>query len=96
MPQFLILATDYKDEQALTRRLQVREVHLARMRTEKEKAVFIFGGARLNASGNMCGSMLVIALPDISTVEQWIEEDPYIKGKVWESVEILPFKTAAV
>jgi len=35
MPQFLILADDYKDPDALSRRLFVREKHLERMRIEK-------------------------------------------------------------
>jgi len=96
MPQFLILADDFKDPGALNRRLAVRTQHLIRMREEKIKGNFIIGGAKLNDLGNMHGSMLVVQLEDEASVKRWIDEDPYITGKVWEHVEILPFKVAEV
>jgi len=96
MPQFLILADDFKDPDALNRRLAVRTQHLIRMREEKIKGNFIIGGAKLNDLGNMHGSMLVVQLEDEASVKRWIDEDPYITGKVWEHVEILPFKVAEV
>lgn len=96
MPQFLILAEDYTDANTLQRRLSVRETHLKRMRVEKAEGRFIVGGAKLNKEGNMYGSMLVVQLENEEAVKQWINEDPYITGKVWEHVEILPFKIAEV
>jgi hypothetical protein len=48
MPQFLILAKDEKDEDALQRRLSVRQNHLDRMKVEFENAIFITGGATLD------------------------------------------------
>lgn len=96
MPQFMILATDYKDEQALERRMNAREAHLQRMKTEKEKGIFITGGAKLNEHGIMYGSMLIVEMSNKGAVQQWLETDPYITGKVWETVEILPFKIANV
>ena len=96
MPQFLILADDFKDPDALNRRLAVRTQHLIRMREEKAKGNFIIGGAKLNELGNMHGSMLIVKLEDEASVRRWIDEDPYITGKVWENVEILPFKVAEV
>ena len=44
----------------------------------------------------MYGSMLVVQLENEDAVKRWINEDPYITGKVWEHVEILPFKIAEV
>jgi hypothetical protein len=96
MPQFLILAKDYTDPDALQRRLSVREAHLARMHVEKEKGSFVTGGAKLDDAGRMVGSMLVVDLETKESVEKWVSVDPYITGKVWEDVEILPFKTADV
>ncbi len=96
MPQFLILAIDYTDPDALKRRLSVREEHLKRMRREKAEGHFITGGAKLNEENKMCGSMLVVQLENIETVKQWLQEDPYITGKVWEHVEIFPFRIADV
>jgi len=96
MPQFLILADDYKDPDALSRRLSVRENHLQRMREERMKGNFIIGGAKLNEQSNMHGSMLVVQLENEEAVKKWVEEDPYVTGKVWEKIEILPFRIADV
>jgi len=95
MPQFLILANDYTDAEALNRRMAVREEHLARMRIEKAKGNFIIGGARLN-NNQMIGSMLVVELPAIEAVHEWLSIDPYVKDKVWENYEVIPFKIAEV
>jgi len=96
MPQFLILTDDYKDPDALSRRMSVREDHLKRMRKEKTEGRFIIGGAKLNEQGNMYGSMLVVELENEEAVQQWINEDPYVTGKVWENISILPFRIANV
>jgi uncharacterized protein YciI len=95
MPQFLILADDYKDAEALNRRLSVREHHLKRMQSEKAEGRFVIGGAKLN-EGKMVGSMLVVNLDDEEAVKKWINIDPYITGKVWENVQILPFRIAEI
>ncbi len=96
MPQFIIVAQDYTDNEALNRRLAVRPTHMQRMKVEKEKGIFIMGGARLNEEGNMVGSMLIVDLPNQESVTDWVAADPYIAGKVWESVDITPFRIAAV
>lgn len=96
MPQFLILAEDYKDADALSRRLSVREEHLKRVRKEKAEGRFVIGGAKLNEQNNMHGSMLVVQLENEDAVKQWVSEDPYVTGKVWEHIQILPFRVADV
>jgi hypothetical protein len=96
MPQFLILADDFKDPDALSRRLAVREEHLKRVRKDKAGGRFIIGGAKLNGEGKMHGSMLVVQFESEDAVRKWVDEDPYVTGKVWEKIEILPFKVAEV
>lgn len=96
MSQFIIIAQDYKDSEALSRRLAARPAHLARMQEEKAKGVFIIGGAKLNEAGNMFGSMLIVDLPSKELVQDWIAADPYITNHVWETFEITPFRIAAV
>ena len=70
MPQNLILAIDYKNEDALNRRLSVREAHLKRVRGEKAESRFIIGGAKLNKQGNMHGSMLIVQLKNEEAVKE--------------------------
>lgn len=96
MPQFLILAKDEKDDDALQRRLSVRQNHLDRMKVELEKAIFITGGATLDDQGTMNGSMLVIDIEDMASAVKWINADPYVLGRVWGSFEVLPFRMAKV
>ena len=96
MPQFIIIAQDYKDSEALNRRLAARPIHLERMKKEKAKGVFIIGGAKLNEAGNMIGSMLIVDLPGKEEVEQWVAVDPYVTNNVWETVGITPFRIADV
>ncbi len=86
MPQFLILADDYTDDEALSRRLSVREQHLAQIRVEKSEGRFIIGGAKLNKENQMHGSMLVVELETEEAVKQWINVDPYVTGKVWNKM----------
>lgn len=96
MPQFLIIAEDYKDTDALNRRLAVRKEHLKRMREEKAAGRFIIGGAKLNTDGKMHGSMLIVELESEAAVWQWLNKDVYVTGKVWERIQIFPFKIAEV
>ncbi|HVM90164.1 MAG TPA: YciI family protein [Puia sp.] len=96
MPQFLILADDYKDAAALNRRLTVRDEHLKRVRTDKTKGKFIIGGAKLSADNKMIGSMLIVQFDNEKEVHEWINMDPYVTGKVWEHIQVLPFRVADV
>lgn len=96
MPQFIIQAKDYTDEDALKRRLAARSAHLERMKEEKRKGVFIIGGALLNNDSTMIGSVIILSLPDEASVQQWIRQDVYITQKVWNEVTVTPFRVADV
>ena len=96
MPQFLILANDYTDAYVLERRLAIRPQHVERMAVEKAAGNFVFGGAKLGDDGNMIGSMLVINADSVAAARQWAQQDPYVTEKVWESVEVLPFRVAEI
>ncbi len=96
MPQFLIMAEDCTDTGAPDRRLAARPVHLQRMQEEKAKGIFIIGGAKLDEEGNMYGSMLMVNLPDINAVNSWIACDPYVTGRVWNTIAVTPFRIAEV
>jgi uncharacterized protein YciI len=96
MMQFLILADDYTDADALNRRLAVRQDHLKRVRQDRIAGNFIIGGAKLNEQNQMQGSMLVVEFENEETVKNWIAQDPYVTGKVWENVQIIPFRVAEV
>ena len=96
MPQFIIQAKDHIDDEAVQRRISVREIHLKRMREEKASGVFIIGGALLNNDNKMIGSVIILSLPDEQSLWHWIEQDVYMTGKVWDEVQVTPFRVAEV
>ena len=92
--QFLLLAYDGTDPEALQRRLNVREEHLKRISLLKKSGEFLFGGAILDNNGKMIGSMIVYDFPDRQSLEERLKDEPYLTGKVWEKTEIKPFRLA--
>ena len=96
MTQFIIHAKDFTDAEAPARRANARPFHLQRMKEEKQKGIFILGGALLNEQNGMIGSVIIVALPDIQSVESWIQQDPYVINKVWDEITITPFRVADV
>ncbi len=96
MPQYLIIARDGKDSEALTRRLAARPAHFEMARALKAAGHFIIGGAMLDAVEQMTGSMMVVAFDTEEQLREWLEKEPYITGKVWQEIDIQPFRTAGV
>ena len=94
--QFVVIARDGKDDEALSRRMAVREDHVAMFRQGLEANRNILGGALLNDSGDMCGSVMVVDFPDRAALDEWLKTDPYVTGNVWQDIEILPFKLAGM
>ena len=96
MNQYLITGYDYTDAGALQRRMNVRPHHLDGAKVLKEKSNFIIGGAILNDDGKMIGSVMIMQFETEEELEAWKQSEPYITQKIWESVDIKPFKVAAV
>jgi uncharacterized protein len=92
--QFLVVARDGSDEGALERRQGTRPRHLASIASLVEGGNVLVGGAILNEAGDMVGSMLLVEFPDRSSVDAWLEADPYVTDGVWREVEVTPFRTA--
>jgi hypothetical protein len=90
--QFVVTATDYRDPQALQRRMAHREQHLAGVKTLIAEGHFLSGGAILDEAGSMVGSTLHLDFPDRAVLEARLQQDPYVSGKVWEHIEIRPVK----
>ncbi|QQS59848.1 YciI family protein [Candidatus Peregrinibacteria bacterium] len=92
--QYVIIARDYQDEKALERRLSARKDHLNVNDALRKEGKAICAAALLGDVGNMNGSVLIVDFPSDEELQQWLAKEPYILGKVWESVEILPCKVA--
>lgn len=92
--QYVVHAYDFPD--ALERRLAVRETHLAGVRKMKEDGTFILGGALLSPEGVMIGSMMLLEFAEAEAVQAWLDAEIYIAERVWDRVDIKPFRMAAV
>lgn len=92
--QFLVIAKDGTDEDALERRMRTRPAHLAGIGPLVDSGNVLVGGAILSGSGDMVGSMLLVEFPDRADVDAWLARDPYVTDEVWQQVEVHPFRTA--
>ena len=90
--EFLIVAYDGTDSGAQQRRLAAREAHLADAAKLKKRGILIEGGAILNEEGQMIGSTLYMNFNNREELQEWIDNDPYTKGNVWEKIEVSPIR----
>lgn len=87
--QFIVIGRDGTDENALERRLAAREAHLETAKKMHESGNWLYAAAILNDEGKMAGSMIVCDFESLAALEkQWLENEAYVKGNVWETVEI--------
>jgi uncharacterized protein len=93
--QFLVLGYDGSDDQALARRMAVREEHLAGSRRMYSAGRWQYSGALLNDAGKMIGSFIVCDFASREELESaWLNREPYILGKVWTRFEIHPIQVS--
>lgn len=93
--QFVVIAHDYKDENALKRRMSVRGEHLKHAAKMFEEGKLLFASALLDDEGNMNGSIMFADFPSEQDLKsEWLNNEVYITGKVWEEVIIKKAKVA--
>ena len=90
--QFAVIGLDGTDESALSRRMAVREAHLAGARRMQDQKRLLYSCALLDDSGKMIGSIMIVDFPSREDLDDWLRVEPYIVGKVWEKVETRPCK----
>lgn len=90
--QFLIIARDGKDDEALNRRMKAREAHIQLGNIMRDEGQLLFGVALLDERQKMIGSVYVVDLPSRKDVDNYLQKEPYVTGHVWEKIEILPCK----
>ena len=90
--QFQVIAFDYTDAEALTRRMANREAHLKLGDEMKSQGQLLFAAAQLDPSGKMIGSTMIVEFPSRMELDAWLKHEPYVVGKVWEKIDITPCK----
>ena len=86
--QYLITAHDGPD--MLEKRMEVRPRHLANMEKVKETGSVVCAGGILDGDGRPVGSALVLDFASKDLLDEYLEYEPYIVEKVWESVTVEP------
>lgn len=94
--QFLLIAYDATDAEAFDRRMKSRPEHLEKIAHVKKAGQFLFGGAILDDNEKMIGSMILYETADRKELDKLLLDEPYIYNKVWEKIEIRPFRMATV
>lgn len=89
---FIVNGYDYKDHTALERRMKAREDHMVGIKDMVTTGKILYAVAMLNEEDNMCGSVLILEMENKEAVENYLKNEAYIIGKVWEKVEIIPCK----
>jgi uncharacterized protein YciI len=92
MTQYLVIGHDGKDSEALSRRMAARADHIALSDQAIKKGQQIMGVALLNDENQMCGSAMIVDFETRQELDAWLEKEPYVTGKVWQSIEVLPCK----
>lgn len=90
MMQFALICRDGPD--AGDARLAARAEHLEGIRAMKARHEIIDGGAILNDSGDMIGSIVLCQFPDREALDAYLRDEAYVRQGVWQDVEVLPFR----
>jgi uncharacterized protein len=94
--QFLLVAFDGTDPEALERRMKARPEHLEKIALLKKKGKFLLGGAILDENEKMIGSMIIYEFPDRAALDKSLEKEPYVIQGVWKEIEIRPYRLAKI
>jgi len=86
--QFVIIGLDGTDSEAPARRQAVRQDHIAMGDKLLASGNLWYGAALLHDDGSMKGSMYVMSFPSEQELQEYLDKEPYIVGKVWQDVTI--------
>lgn len=86
--QFIVTAWDHKDSEALKRRMDSREEHLALVVEMKEQGHDLFAAAMIDYQGTMIGSTMIVDFDTREDLDKWLEKEPYVINKVWEDINV--------
>ena len=81
--RFALIAKDKPG--AIDIRKANRDAHVAYL---KSTDAVEMAGPFLDESGEMCGSLIILDLPDMAAAEAWAAQDPYKAADLFQSVEI--------
>ena len=89
--QYLVIA--YDNEGALEKRLEVRDAHVEGAKKMIAEGKIINAGA-LVEEDQMVGSTLYVDFENDDEINEWLENEPYVKAGVWnmDELQVVPVK----
>ena len=87
--QYLIIGHDGTDNKAAQRRLAARAAHIELGEKLRQSGNMWYGAALWDEKNNMVGSMLLMDFPSKDDLNNWLDNEPYVVGKVWEKYEVM-------
>lgn len=89
--QYLVIAYDYGN--SLDKRMEHRPAHVEAAKKLMADGTIISAGA-LTEEDKMIGSTLLVNFETEDALDKWLENEPYVTGKVWdmETLQIAPVK----
>jgi len=84
---FALIARDRPG--ALSVRLAHREAHLAYV---AKTGCVTLAGPFVDEAGGMCGSLLLLDLPDLAAARDWAAADPYALADLFDTVTITEWR----
>lgn len=76
----------------LDRRMAARPEHLAGAKALKANNNYVVGGAMLDDNEKMIGSVMIVQFENDEKMQEWYDNEPYIRDGVWKFVEVMPFR----
>lgn len=71
---------------ALQTRVETRDAHVAYL---KNTGVVSQAGPLLDDEGQMCGSLVVLDVPDMAAAKAWAADDPYAHAGLFADVQLI-------
>jgi uncharacterized protein len=91
--QYVIIGLDGTDEGASSRRQAVRQDHIKKGDELLASGNLWYGAALLNDDGSMKGSMYVMSFSNENELNEYLQGEPYVVGKVWQDITIYKSNT---
>jgi uncharacterized protein YciI len=93
---FIITGHDGSDDQAFERRRNVREEHMRGVAEMVKHKKLLYATAMLNDEGTMTGSTMIVDFESREALDQYLQIEPYVIGKVWQKIDVKPCKIPPV
>jgi len=86
--QFVVIGLDGTDPEAPERRNKARRDHVSTGDMLLASGNLRYGAALLRDDGSMKGSVYIVDFPSEKELKAWLDQEPYVTGKVWQQITI--------